>query len=288
LFLDELQLLKNETNKEKRQEIKEHKKNILDSEEFLLSLRMIKYLVYRLSKIKYYKILRRSNKLKKRLVELINLYFPIKLIGLLLYRYDHIDLLISLLDKSMEPFEDEEGLITRKIYHNDVAFLIHLLSLYYKDNIQKLNDNFKYWSNKINITLSSRLYEEKLAITEFILRLNIINRISYSKWVRWYQQADNLLILKNILICIAYHNDSSTNIPVELKKKILQNYSYDELLINNTLRLWNKIKINKKIDIFDSKDLFEYIKNFPINIDLDYELKVIFEWDEGFGGNFSY
>ena len=98
-------------------------------------------------------------------------------------------------------------------------------------------------------------------------------------------------MLKNILICIAFHNNSSNKIPNELKKLIVNFYDNDESIAKITLHLWNNIK-NKKLNnpkkLFENVDLFQYINLFPKSIDLDYELQSVFDWEDGFGGNFYY
>ena len=190
---ENLDLLDSGVPKEKQEELLIYKKTVLESEEFLYSIRMIKYLIYRLTRIKYYKLYYDSNKVIKLVMKLIRLYFPIKLIGLLLFRYNHIAKLKDLLDKSIERFEEKDEVVSRKIYPNDISYLIHLLGLYYEKNENELAKDFEFWIKKINIILISRPYEEKLAITEFILRLNLINQIPYSKWISWYKQSDNYL-----------------------------------------------------------------------------------------------
>ena len=259
--------------------------NRLENEEFLLSIRLIKYLIYRLTRIKYFKLYIKSDKVLLKVLDLIQFFFPVRLIGLLLFRYNHIDMLKDLLELSMEVLERNDQVSSRKIYPNDIAYLIHLLGSFYQENPEKLNDDFEFWRFKINTILLLRLYEEKLAITEFILKLKLTNKFSYSKWKFWIEQADNLLILKNILLCIAYHKDSPPTIPNDFKNLILKNYRYDESLMIITMKLWYKIKSNKsknEIDIFNTGDFFHNIKQFPDQIDLDYELKSIFDWDEGF------
>jgi len=256
-----------------------------ENEEFLLSMRLIKYLIYRLTRIKYFKLYHDSNEVILKVLDLIQFYFPIKLIGLLLLRYNHIDKLKELLEKCMEILEENDQISSRKIYPNDIAYLIHLLGRFYQKKPEKFKEDFEYWKIKINTILLLRLFEEKLAITEFILRLKLVNKFSYSKWKLWIEQADNLLILKNILLCIAYHKDSPSTIPNEFKNLILKNYRYDESLMILTMRLWQKIKNSKsniEIDLFKTGDFFYTIKQFPDQIDLDYELKTIFDWDEGF------
>lgn len=289
--LNQLSLLDNQISIEERKNIVEFRDQTLDSKEFLLSMRMIKYLVYRLTRLKYYKLYSQSNFCIRKLIEMIQLYFPIKLIGLVLYRYNHINLLKGLLEKGMERIEEGNDTVSRKIYPNDISYILHLLGLYYEENIDDFNDDFQFWLNKINLILLARPYEEKLAITELILRLKIINKFSFDYWKLWFQQSDNLLVLKNILICIAYHNEAPKEIPESFKRKILDNYTYDECLTNISMNLWQKIRNaqnSEDINIFKGEDIFQKIKNFPSEIDLDYELRSIFDWEDGFGGNFYY
>ncbi|KKM18759.1 hypothetical protein LCGC14_1662460, partial [marine sediment metagenome] len=287
----ELNELKLGNREEEKTLILARKFNIIESQDFLHSIRMIKYLGYRLTKFKYYKLYRKSNKIISLLVEFIQLYLPIKIIGLILYKYNHIDVLKDLLEKCMERFEEGEDMATRLIYPNDIAYIIHLLGQYYEKNISDLKKDFEYWLNKFELILLSRHYEEKLAITEFILRLKLSNKISFSVWKSWFEQSDNLLVLKNLLLCIAYNEESPKLIPPEFKEYIIKYYDYDECLMNLTMRLWHKVKnirTGAQIDLFNKVDLFRKIEKFPDSIDLDYELRSIFEWEEGFGGNFYY
>lgn len=288
---NKLDKLESDITNEEREKILKYKESVLEGDEFTYSMRMIKYLTYRLTRIRYYRLYNYSNKVLKLIMKLIRLYFPIKIIGLLLYRYNHIALLKELLEKGIERFEERGELFSRKIYPNDIAYLIHLLGNYYELREDELSKDFEFWLNKMNIILISRPFEEKMAITEFTLRLNLINQIPYSKWISWYKQSDNLLVLKNILICIAFHNDSPEKIPSELQKLILDFYNYDECIVRKTLNLWRNIKIKKLENtrkLFEGDDIFQKIKVFPDSIDLDYELRSVFDWEEGFGGNFYY
>ncbi len=281
--LDQLDDSKNE---DLRGDIIKQKKEILENEEFLYSVRMIKYLIYRLTKMNFFKLKGKSNIVINKIIKFIRLFFPIKLIGLILYKYDHIGILKKLLEQSMEILDEDQEIYSRKIYPNDISYLIHLLGLYYEKKPDKLPNDIEYWLEKIDLILLTRPYEEKIAISEFILRLNLVNKISYHKFKIWFGQADNLLVLKNILICIAFHSKSSEYVPIEFLDLILKKYSLDEVIMNLTLRLYTEIKKKKKINIFHNEDVFNRIKVFPNSIDLDYELRSIFDWEEGFGGSF--
>ncbi|KKM90743.1 hypothetical protein LCGC14_1235580 [marine sediment metagenome] len=288
---EKINLLEKDININLKQKIKDEKRLVLDSDEFIYSLRMIKYLVYRLTRLRFYKLYHEENSVLIKLLNFIRLYFPIKLIGLILYRYNHFNILKSLLEDSMKMLDEENGLISRKIYPNDIAFLWHLLGLYYEENIEDLNVDYEYLLEQFDTILLSRPFEEKLAITEFILRLNLCNKISYSRWQLWYKLSDNLVVLKNILICMAFHNKSPQNIPNALKERIIKFYNYDECVMNLSMIVWNKIKSNNSnsvINLFETDDLFRKIQFFPKDIDLDYELKSIFDWEDGFGDIFYY
>ena len=286
LINNSLDQLRDSKNDDLRREIIKKKEQIMESEEFLYSVRMIKYLIYRLTKMNFYKLKSKSNIVINRIIKFIRLLLPIKLIGSILYKYNHIEILKKLLEQSMEILDEDQEIYSRKIYPNDISYLIHLLGRYYEKNRDKLTNDIEYWLEKIDLILLTHPYEEKIAISEFILRLNLVNKIPYHKFKIWFGQADNILVLKNILLCIAFHDESSKYIPIEFLDLILKKYSLDEVIMNLTLRLYTEIKKKNNINLFHSEDEFNRIKLFPSFIDLDYELKSVFDWEEGFGGNF--
>lgn len=253
---------------------------------FLLSSRLIKYLLFRLTRFINEDFNKNDNKSLDIILELYRLYFPVKLIGLICINYGNIENIIELLEKSIESSYRTERHLLRRIYPNDIAFLINLLERHYDDHKKELDMKWDQLEEKIRSILNHRPFEEQLAATKFLIKLNLIQKFEYSEWEYWILNSNNLYSFKNLLICAALHPNSPNNIPNKFKHKILRFYYKDEAIISATMRIWSKIKTNEfKYSPYDP--LFE-ILDIPYEIDLDYELRSLFEWEDGFVGNEFY
>ncbi len=285
-------LYNNYDDNEKTEEYQSMKKELLkklSKNKFILSFRKIRFLAYRLSLIKAIQFKEKDNPILQKLIKFDLIGFPIKLTGLLCYRYGHIDLLKNKLIESCKrghhPLTSDEEICPR-IYGNEIGSLIHLLGLYFEEN----NDNFDSdeWKGVLQFFLENGRFDEKLSTTEFVLRLNISSLWTYNFWLQLLEREGNVFIIKNLVLCVASHDQLQNNIPMEVKNKLIKIYKKDEVLINLVLHLWSKIQKDGIKILFQKDDVLTLIDFFDKEIDYELELTSDYEWEEGFEINEFY
>ena len=286
-LIDLIEKLHNFPSSEKyNEEYNNLKKKILSNTKttkFELSFRKIRFLAYRLSTIKSIALSNRNEKTLVNLLKFDLICFPIKLAGLLCFRYGHIDLLKKNFFKSLNnqkhPLTDDDD-ICPQIYGNEIGYLLHLLGLHYENKLDCFNDN--EWKDYLQKFLEEGQIELKLAATEFILRLKIANLWEYEYWINRIKNESNIFVFKNLVLCLLYHNNSPETIPKEIIPNILENYKQDESLIVLIMSYWTRFKKNNLNSIFNTQNPLLYINVKNIELELEAELLSDFEIEEGF------
>jgi hypothetical protein len=300
-FLDVLGYIINCTDEDMSSDLYLEKKKkileILKLENYILSYRKINYLAYRLSSIGSLLLYKKDDKILNKLIKLDLVGFSPKLIAKLCYRYNHIELLEKKLDESWSRQKnrltsDEE--VCPRFFSNEMGYFLHYLGLYYKDNIELFD--ISKWYDKLKNFLEGGQYEERLAVTEFILQLNIVNHWDYDYWIDRLINEDDFNTAKNLFLCLAFHEISTIEIPLNLKQLMLKKARKHEYIINKILYIWKKLKENTSEKLFDPNEIltcidlkkkrkitdeFEFISDLQIEEDFDILVNDLPEDDEG-------
>ncbi len=247
---------------------------------FNLSLRKIRFIIYRLTIIKHPFLKKPKDTIVKKIKKFYKLQLPLKTIGSFLYRYNHITLLTELIeDETPEFLYKYSGSMSKefqKIYSNDKAKIIHLLGLYFEKNRQEFNLNS--WKPKIIEKLNQSYPEVKLSILEFILRIDLTNKFEYSQWRKWFKESNEYFIKKSILLCLAHHHNSKFLIPFKIKRQIRKSIRYSKISFKLVRREWRKIRLNRShlfenIDIFDNINFKEFLNYIDLDSEFDYAIE---------------